>query len=93
MDLLADVAIKAKPYVKLPIREKGISKFQSRMEADVFMLLHRRFNINDDDDGKVYAVETLGTFYIRKKKMVLVHFVGYSTFFDRLIPVTKLRNI
>jgi hypothetical protein len=74
---------------KLPI----IPKIVSSTDAILALLLHRRFNLNDDDDGNAYPIEILCTFCIGKKRMALVHFVGYSSDYDRIIPMTRLRNL
>jgi hypothetical protein len=68
-------------------------KVISSSDAMLALLLHRRLNINDSDDGCDYKVEILCTFNIGKAKMSLVHFVGYSTDYDRIIPTSKLRNL
>ena len=39
-------------------------KILSKSDAIMALLLHRRFNVNDDDDGRDYQVEVLCTFYI-----------------------------
>jgi len=67
-------------------------KFLSESDANLALLFHRRLNVNDDDDGRDYQVEVLCMFYIGKKKMALVHFVGYSTDYDRILPMSRLRN-
>ena len=69
-----------------------IPKIVSSSDAIMALLLHRRLNVNDDDDGRDYQVEVLCTFYIGKKRMALVHFVGYSTDDDRILPMSRLRN-
>jgi hypothetical protein len=69
-----------------------IPKIVSASDAIMALLLHRRLNVNDDDDGREYQVEVLCTFYIGKKRMALVHFVGYSTDYDRILPMSRLRN-
>ena len=56
------------------------------------LLLHKRLNLDDNDDGENYPVEILCSFLIRKKKMALVHFVGYTTDYDRILPMSSLRN-
>jgi hypothetical protein len=61
--------------------------------AAIALLLHKRFNLKDDDDGRNYHVKILCTFQIGKTKMALVHFVGYSTDYDRIIPISRLRNL
>ena len=68
-------------------------KVISSSDAMLALLLHRRLNLNDSDDGCDYEVEILWTFNVGKTKMSLVHFVGYSTDFDRIIPTSKLRNL
>jgi hypothetical protein len=67
-------------------------KTLSESDAEACIILHRRLNVKDDDDGREYQVEVLCTFYIGKKRMALVHFVGYSTDYDRIIPMSRLRN-
>jgi hypothetical protein len=67
-------------------------KILSESDANLALLFHRRFNMKDDDDGKDYQVQVLCTFYIGKKRMALVHFVGYSTDYDRILPMSRLRN-
>ena len=64
----------------------------SASDAEACIILHRRLNVNDDDDGRDYQVEVLCTFYIGKKRMALAHFVGYSTDYDRILPMSRLRN-
>jgi hypothetical protein len=49
-------------------------------------------NVNDENDGRNYEVEIICSFNIRKTRMALVHFIGYSTDYDRIIPISKLRN-
>lgn len=65
----------------------------SSSDAMLALLLHRRLNVNDSDDGCDYEVEILCTFNVGKTKMALVHFIGYSTDYDRIIPTSKLRNL
>ena len=67
-------------------------KILSESDANLALLFHRRFNMKDDDDGRDYQVKVLCTFYIGKKRMALVHFVGYSTNYDRILPMSRLRN-
>ena len=67
-------------------------KILSESDANLALLFHRRLNVNDDDDGRDYQVKVLCTFYIGKKRMALVHFVGYSTDYDRILPMSRLRN-
>jgi hypothetical protein len=67
-------------------------KTLSESDANLALLFHRRFNMDDDDDGRDYQVKVLCMFYIGKKRMALVHFVGYSTDYDRIIPMSRLRN-
>ena len=67
-------------------------KILSASDANLALLFHRRFNMKDDNDGRDYQVEILCTFYIGKKRMALVHFVGYSTDYDRIIRMSSLRN-
>ena len=67
-------------------------KILSKLDANLALLFHRHLNVNDDDDGRDYQVEVLCTFYIGKKRMALAHFVGYSTDYDRIIPMSRLRN-
>jgi hypothetical protein len=62
----------------------------SLKEAATALLLHKRLNLKDDDDGRDYHIKILCTFQIGKTKMALVHFVGYSTDYDRIIPISKL---
>ena len=69
-----------------------IPKILSGSDAIIALLFHRRLNLNDDDDGRYYQVQVLFTFYIGKKRMALAHFVGYSTDYDRIIPISRLRN-
>jgi len=73
-------------------KPQTIPKFLSESDAEACIVLHRKLNLSDDDDGRDYAVEILWTFYIGKKKMALVHFVGYSTDYDRILPMSSLRN-
>jgi hypothetical protein len=73
-------------------KPRTIPKILSASVAITALLFHRRFNLNDDDDGRDYQVQVLCTFYIGKKRMALVHFVGYSTDYDRIIPMSRLRN-
>jgi hypothetical protein len=67
-------------------------KVISLSDAMLALLLHRRLNINDSDDGCDYEVEILCTFNVGKTRMSLVHFVGYSTDYDRIIRTASLRN-
>jgi hypothetical protein len=67
-------------------------KFLSLSDATLTLLLHRRFNINDDDDECDYEVKVLCTFNVKKTRMSLVHFVGFSSDYDRIIPRSSLRN-
>ena len=67
-------------------------KILSKSDANLALLFHRRLNVNDDDDGRDYQVEVLCTFYIGEKRMALAHFVGYSTDYDRILPMSRLRN-
>ena len=70
-------------------------KILSKLDAKLALLFHRRLNVKDDDDGRDYQVEILCTFYIGKKRMAklkMFHFVGYSTDYDRIIPMSRLRN-
>jgi hypothetical protein len=67
-------------------------KVISLSDAMLALLLHRRLNVNDSDDGRDYEVEILINFNVGKTKMSLVHFVGYSTDYDRIIPKSKLRS-
>jgi hypothetical protein len=69
-----------------------IPKTVSASDANACIILHRRLNVNDDDDGCDYQVEVLCTFYIGKKRMALAHFIGYSTDYDRILPMSRLRN-
>ena len=69
-----------------------IPKIVSSSDAEACIILHRRLNVNDDDDGRDYQVEVLCTFYIGKTRMALAHFVGYSTDYDRILPMSRLRN-
>ena len=69
-----------------------IPKIVSGLDATTTLLFHRRFNLDDDDDGRDYQVQVLCTFYIGKKRMALAHFVGYSTDYDRILPMSRLRN-
>ena len=69
-----------------------IPKIVSASDAIMALLFHRRFNLNDDDDGRDYQVQVLCSFNIGKKRVALVHFVGYSTEYDRIIPMSRLRN-
>ena len=69
-----------------------IPKTVSASDANACIILHRRLNVNDDNDGRDYQVEVLCTFYIGKKRMALAHFVGYSTDYDRILPMSRLRN-
>jgi hypothetical protein len=67
-------------------------KVISLSDAMLALLLHRRLNINDNNDGYDYEVEILCTFNVRKTRMSLVHFIGYSTDYDRIIPTSKLQK-
>ena len=49
-------------------------------------------SLNDENDGRDYEVKIICSFNIGKTRMALVHFVGYSTDYDRIIPTSKLRN-
>ena len=69
-----------------------IPKTVSASDANACIILHRHLNVNDDDDGCDYQVEVLCTFYIGKKRMALAHFIGYSTDYDRILPMSRLRN-
>jgi len=69
-----------------------IPKNISASDAIMALLLHRQLNVNDNDDGRDYQVKVLCSFNIGKKKVALVHFVGYSTEYDRIIPMSRLRN-
>ena len=69
-----------------------IPKKMSSSDAEACIILHRCLNVNDDEDGRDYQVEVLCTFYIGKKRMALTHFVGYSTDYDRILPISRLRN-
>ena len=69
-----------------------IPKIVSGSDAIIALLFHRRLNLNDDDDGRDYQVQVLCSFNIGKKRVALVHFVGYSTDYDRIIPMSMLRN-
>ena len=69
-----------------------IPKIVSGSAAIIALLFHRRLNLNDDDDGRDYQVQVLCSFNIGKKRVALVHFVGYSTDYDRIIPMSMLRN-
>lgn len=88
----ADIKAEANLLLSLhkPIKAPKVISLSDAMLA---LLLHRRLNVNDSDDGCDYEVEILCTFNIGKTKMSLVHFVGYSTDFDRIIPTSKLRNL
>jgi hypothetical protein len=70
-----------------------IPKIISSADANIALLLYRHFNLDEDNDNKDYEVEILCTFYVGKTKMSLVHFIGYSMDYDRIIPVYKLRSI
>ena len=72
-------------------KPQTIPKIVSASDAIMALLFHRRFNLNDDD-GRDYQVQVLCSFNIGKKRVALVHFVGYSTDYDRIIPVSRLRN-
>jgi hypothetical protein len=72
-----------------PIRSPKVISISDAMLA---LLLHRRLNINDSDDGCDYEVEILSSFNVGKTRMSLVHFVGYSTDYDRIIRTASLRN-
>ena len=69
-----------------------IPKIISSSDANIALLLHRHFNLHEDNDDKDYEVEILCTFFVGKTKMSLVHFVGYSMDYDRILPVSKLRS-
>jgi hypothetical protein len=73
-------------------KPQTIPKIVSASDAIMALLFHRRFNLNDDDDGRDYQVQVLCSFNIGKKRVALVHFVGYSTDYDRIIPMSRLRN-
>jgi len=85
----AEKAAKSLLSLKKP---STIPKILSGSDAIIALLFHRRLNLNDDDDGRYYQVQVLFTFYIGKKRMALAHFVGYSTDYDRIIPMSRLRN-
>jgi len=70
-----------------------IPKTLASTAAFIALLLHKRLNWRDENDGGEYPVEILCSFLIGKKKMALVHFVGYSTDYDRIIPISSLRNL
>ena len=69
-----------------------IPKIISSTDANIALLLYRHFNLDEDNDNKDYEVEILCTFYVGKTKMSLVHFIGYSMVYDRIIPFSKLRS-
>ena len=69
-----------------------IPKKVSSTDANIALLFHRQFNLDDNYDDKEYEVEILCTFYVGKTKMSLVHFIGYSMVYDRIIPFSKLRS-
>ena len=69
-----------------------IPKIISSKDANIALLFHRHFNLDDNYDNKEYEVEILCTFYVGKTKMSLVHFVGYSMDYDQIIPASKLRR-
>ena len=71
-------------------------KFPKRIsdsEAKAFLTLHRRFNVKDDNDGRYYQIQILCRFSIGKKKMALVHFEGYPSIFDQIMPISSLLNL
>ena len=67
-------------------------KILSASDAITALLFHRRFNLNDDDDGRDYQVEVLCTFNIGKKRMALVHINLQSKFIINTIFNFALRN-
>jgi hypothetical protein len=69
-----------------------IPKFLSASDAIMTLLFHRRFNLNDDDDGRDYQVQVLCTFYIGKKRMALVHINLLCKFIMNTIFNFALRN-
>jgi hypothetical protein len=57
-------------------------------------MLYRQFNLDDENDGKDYAVEVVDTFYVGKKRVSLIHFVGYHPrWYARIIPTAQLRKL
>ena len=73
-------------------KKESPPKFFSSKDATIALLLYRRLNVNDENDGRDYEVKIICSFNIWKTRMALVHFVGYSTDYDRIIPTSKLRN-
>jgi hypothetical protein len=88
-DFTAKQAAKLLLTLQKPIQSP---KVISSSDAMLALLLHRRLNVNDSDDGCDYEVEILCTFNVGKTRMSLVHFVGYSTDYDRIIRTSSLRN-
>jgi hypothetical protein len=89
---VSPVAKKAANLLLLLQKPPTIPKILSALDAEACIVLHRKLNLTDDDDGRDYQVEILCTFYIGKKRMALLHFVGYSTDYDRILPMSRLRN-
>ena len=57
-------------------------------------MLYRQFNLDDENDGKDYAVEVVDTFYVGKTRVSLIHFVGYHPrLYARIIPTAQLRKL
>ena len=69
-----------------------IPKIVSSLDAMMALLFHRRFNLNDDDDGCDYQVQVLCTFNIGKKRVALVHINLQSKFIMNTIFNFALRN-
>lgn len=75
--------IRKKPKVKL-----------SLSVARAAEMLYRQFNLDDENDGKDYAVEVVDTFYVGKTRVSLIHFVGYHPrWYARIIPTAQLRKL
>jgi len=77
---------------KLQTRPK-FPKRISELEAKAFLILHKKFNAKNDNDGKYYKIQILCRFSIGKKKMALVHFEGYPSIFDQIMPISSLINL
>jgi hypothetical protein len=66
-------AKKAANLLLLLQKPPTIPKILSALDAEACIVLHRKLNLTDDDDGRDYQVEILCTFNIGKKRMALVH--------------------
>jgi hypothetical protein len=90
-DSPANKAAKSLLLLHTPIEKIKIPTSSSTVVTTA-LLLHRQFNLKDNNDERDYPIEILYTFFVGKKRMALVNFVGYSTNYDRIIPVSRLRN-